>query len=465
MKQIAAVLTILLVLGLAAIPAGAKELTLNNCIELALENRASIIRARGEVDRAGADKRAALGAFMPTLRASYSWSKSKDFKIDPATAGAELGGWEVYFDTTVIGTQSAVDARVRATDTTFFSFDEQTIGPNKSLGFQANMDIFNPATWFGYSAAGAGQARARLDVLSSEQDMMTAVKISYYAYLAADQNVAVQEEAVRRADEQLKLIESRYELGSAAKSDVLKQKVQYGNDQLAMLRATNAVINTKADLAYTIGLDPSEEHTFSTKFVVLEYSGSLGDAIGFGMEHNPRYLASQKSVDQAGHNLRAARSNYLPTVSTYFNYSKFNGVQAFPTAVDWASNSYSYGVTVSYNIFDGFFRESRVTGAKVQRNNARADLADIKNSTVARVKTSYLEIEQFNKQIEVSNENIAAAEEDLRITQEKYNLGAATILDLLDAQVSLKQAQVALIRVQFDLNLAVARLENAMGKI
>ena len=59
----------------------------------------------------------------------------------------------------------------------------------------------------------------------------------------------------------------------------------------------------------------------------------------------------------------------------------------------------------------------------------------------------------------------AAAEEDLKITREKYNLGAATILDLLDAQVSLKTAQVALIQVDFDLNLAVAKLENAMGKV
>ena len=60
---------------------------------------------------------------------------------------------------------------------------------------------------------------------------------------------------------------------------------------------------------------------------------------------------------------------------------------------------------------------------------------------------------------------MAAAEEDLKITQEKYNLGAATILDLLDAQVSLKEAQVALIQVDFGLNLAIAQLENAMGKM
>ena len=110
-------------------------------------------------------------------------------------------------------------------------------------------------------------------------------------------------------------------------------------------------------------------------------------------------------------------------------------------------------------------REKRLTDARVYRNNAKALYADTRNMTVSKIKTAYLEIEQLKEQKLVSEENLAAATEDLRITQEKYNLGAAAILDLLDAQVSVKSAQVALISVEFDLNLAVAQLENAMGKM
>jgi outer membrane protein TolC len=218
-------------------------------------------------------------------------------------------------------------------------------------------------------------------------------------------------------------------------------------------------------LAYTIGLDPREEHVFSTDYRVREYKGSLDDAVAFGMEHNPGLLGSAKTADQARHTLRSAKSGYLPTVSAFANFRKSDGTQAFPFAVEFGSKSYSYGFSVSFNIFDGFTRESRVSRARVDRNNALAELADERNLTISKVKTSFLDIEKSKKQIEVSQENVAAAEEDLRIQQEKYNLGAATILDLLDAQVSLKEAQVALIRVQFDLNLAIARLENAMGKM
>jgi outer membrane protein len=344
-------------------------------------------------------------------------------------------------------------------------YDEQDEGPSKSLSVTAGLAVIDVGNWFDYAAASAAKASAKLDVLASEQDLITAVKVSYYAYLAAVENVAVQQDAVKRADEQLKLIQSRFELGSASKSDVLRQKVQFGNDQLAFLRANNAVTQSKADLAYTVGIDPREDNQFSSDYRVREYVGTLDDAIGFSMKHNPRFLSTEKSVDQAKHSLRAAQSGYLPTLSASANWQKFNGTQAYPYAFDYSNKSYSIGFSVSYNIFDGFIREQRVTGAKVMRNNAQADLADTRNSTIATVKSSYLEIDLLKKQVDVSTENVAAAEEDFRITQEKYNLGAATILDLLTSQVSLKEAQVALIRVQFDLNLAIARLENAMGKM
>lgn len=461
MKRTAMFLTVLFTLSLFSGLVQAQELTLDDCIELALKNRASIIRARGAESLASAQKMAALGEFLPRISGSYSYSKGKETSIDPPNTS--YGDYVDAIDTTIIGGDTAIDAI--SVPTSFQEFDEQDIGPSKSWSASAYMSVIDLGNWFGLSAASAAKASARLNVLASEQDLIYSVKISYYAYLAAVENVSVQEEAAKRAEEQLKLIESRFDLGSASKSDVLKQKVQFGNDQLGLLRARNGVTNAEASLAYTIGLDPREEHQFSTDYRVREFSGSLGEAISFGLESNPGLLAQEKTYDETRHSVRAAMAGYLPSLSVSASYRKFNGTQAFPVSFDYSSNSYTYGFSLSWNIFDGFFREQQVTAAKVSRNNARAALADTRNLTVSDIKTGYLNIEQFKEQKQVSQENVAAAEEDLKITQEKYNLGAATILDLLDAQVSLKQAQVALIQVDFDLNLAIARLENAMGKM
>lgn len=469
MKRVATLLAIVLTLGLLSSLVEAKELTLDDCINLALQNRAAIIRARGAESQARAAQRAALGAFLPTVRAGYSYSKGRTTNMDPARLlSADYS--VVALDTTwVIDPLSADSQYAVAPIRVPFNqvyYSEQDEGPSKSLSLSAGLALIDVGNWFDYAAASAAKASAKLDVLASEQDLITAVKVSYYAYLAAVENVAVQQDAVKRADEQLKLIQSRFDLGSASKSDVLRQKVQFGNDQLAFLRANNAVTQSKADLAYTVGIDPREDNQFSSDYRVREYVGTLDDAIGFSMEHNPRFLSTMKTVDQAKSSLRAAQSGYLPTLSASANWQKFNGTQGYPfEPLNYSSTSHSIGISINYNIFDGFLREQRVTGAKVSRNNAQADLADARNSTIATVKSSYLEIDLLKKQVDVSTENVAAAEEDFRITQEKYNLGAATILDLLTSQVSLKEAQVALIRAQFDLNLAIARLENAMGKM
>lgn len=461
MKRWTSFLTLLFTIGSLAGVVQAAELTLDDCIEMALEKRAAIIRARGAETQASTAKRAALGAFLPSVSASYSYSRGRQTDINPPNVRATR--YTTVIDTTIVGSDTALDA-VRI-PVAFDTVTAQNSGPSKSWAIGADWALFNPGNWFDYAAAKAARAGAQLDVLASEQDMITAVKVAYYAYLAAAQNISVQEEAVKRSEEQLKLIESRFELGSASKSDVLRQKVLYGNDQLAMLSATNAVTQSKATLAYTIGLDPREEHQFATDFRVHEIAGTLDEAISFSLEHNPRLLSGMKSADQAKYSLRAAKTGYLPTLSASADYRKFNGTQAYPYTFNYSNKSYSLGFSINYSIFDGFIREKRVSDAKVFHNNALADLADARNSTVAGVKSSYLEIEQLKKQVEVSTENVSAAEEDFRITQEKYNLGAATILDLLNSQVTLKQAQVSLISAQFDLNLAIARLENAMGKM
>ncbi|MCD6248937.1 MAG: TolC family protein [candidate division Zixibacteria bacterium] len=461
MKRVVVFLIVSFTLGLVSNLVQAEELTLDQCINMAIEKRASIVRARGNASQAGAEKLSALGAFLPNVRAGYSYSKGKTMDMDPVRTIPTV--YDTMIVTIAKDGDTARDAMIYPV--AYESYDEQDEGPSKSWSLSADMYIFNAANFFNYAAASASNERARLNVLASEQDLISSVKISYYAYLAAVENVDVQEEAVLRAEEQLKLIESRFELGSASKSDVLRQKVLAGNDHLALLRAKNGVIRAHADLCYTIGLDPREDHKFSTKYRVREYAGTLDEAIGFSIGHNPRLLSAQKMADQSRHTLRAAKASYLPYVAGSASYRKFTGTQGYPYDMEYSSNSYSVGFSVSWNIFDGFSREQRVNSAKVFRNNSLADLADSRNLTVASVKTSYSEIGQYKKQIEVSQENVAAAQEDLRITQEKYNLGAATILDLLNAQVTLKEAQVALIRVQFDLNLAVARLENAMGKM
>lgn len=449
--------------------AKAEALTLDACINQALKNRASIVRARGDEDLANADRRAALGAFLPRVDAYYNYGKSytRDVKSElTVPTGLDLWVDTIQFQDSrsgqIVDWEVVRDA-VTGWETIEIQQQDQD-RTSKTWGVQARMSLFNLPDWFNLARSGVEQERAQLDVIASEQDLIYAVKFSFYAYLAVAENVAVQEEAVRRSDEQLNLIQSKFDLGSAAKSDVLKQKVQVGNDRLAMLSAENSVITAKADLAYTIGIDPSRNVEFSRTFTPRTYDGTIEDALQYGLSNQPGYLSTEKRVDVSKHSLRAAKAAYLPTLGASASLGWSDGTRGDTTTFNFSSRSSSIGIGASWSIFDGFYRERSISAAKIQSNNARAQAAETRNLVALQVKTAFYDIENAEEKTRVSQENVEAATEDLNITQEKYNLGAATILDLLESQVASKNAQVSLIRAGFDLNLAVARLDKAMGR-
>jgi len=325
----------------------AELLTLDDCIELALKNRASVIAAKGREQLAGANKRAALGAFLPRVDASYSYSetRSRDIKSDVEDRESFLSyvidSVEVYDpvgDSSfyILGASPQIDSVISTISERALPDQDRS---NKNLNISADISLFDLSNFFDYAGSKANLSKAKLDVIGSEQDLIYSVKVSYYYYLAAVKNVEVQDQAVERSTEQLKLIQSKYDLGSASKSDVLKQKVQMGNDRLSLLSAQNDVNNGKASLAYTVGIDPNSDVEFSMDYSVREFSGTLQEAMAYGLDHNPGLLSSEKSVDWYRHTVSSRWAKYLPTLSGYGSMTFSDGTQGdtatfnFPAAV------------------------------------------------------------------------------------------------------------------------------------
>ena len=425
------VISTLLTIGilLSGTAVSAETLTLDQCIEHALKTRANVIIARGQESLAGKNKLRALGNFLPNVDGSYSYSKAKQSAI-------EVGG---------------------------ITAPAQNFGPDKSLTVSAGA-TFSFSNVFNYLGAKASHGAAHLAAIDSEQDLIFQVKSAYYNYLRAIQSEEVNEQAVERSKEQLKLVESRYELGSAAYSDVLSQRVLYGNDRLELLRAQNNTSTSKAVLSYTAGLDPNKDVEFSTVEDMRGYEGTLGQAIDFGIAHEPGYLSSLKEYSASRHGVKMAFSEYLPRITAFVRYTDFGGTQGFPIIFDYSYNTTSFGFQVNYSIFDGFGKQREISRAKISRNNAAATLSDTRNIVVQQIRTAYADIQNQKEGLVVAGETVEAAEEDIKIVQERYKLGAATILDLLQAQEDLKRAQVSLINTRFSLNLSIANLENSMGK-
>jgi len=433
-----------------------KVLTLDDCIELALKKNQDIIRARNDVKTADAGLWRSFGQFLPSINAGVTASQTKTDEYTITESGHAL--YVLSDDTLVIPPDTLLVIPYE---------DEITMGgvsKSYSIGASASLTVFNGGrNIFNYLQSRSGKSYYEYAAETSEQNLIYNVKASYFNYLKALESQKINDEAVKRGEEQLKLAESRFEVGAASKSDVLKAKVQYGNDKLALISAQNDVKIYRANLAYLIGVDVNADVDFATDYKRREYSGGEAEALKLGLANYPGLLASKSIMDAAKYGVWSAYGTYLPTLSVsvgrnwgndrWSEVSKFRGEDA----------SWSIQTTLSIPIFANFSRKENVTSARAGFNNARADYFYAKNNVALNIKESYLNIERAQEALNVAGENVMAAEEDMSLVQEKYNLGAATILELLDAQVSLITAQNSKIEAEFDYNLAVARLENAMG--
>lgn len=420
----------------------AETYNLERCLKEARENRASIVIARGSKSNASAETRRQFGRlFLPDISSSYRISESKEREqstevIDTATGSV-----------TTIGIP-----------------DQDRSG--RSYSVTGSLTLFDGlSNVHDYLGVRKDSKRASNDLKRAEQNLDLTVKLSYFAYLANVSNLTVQVEAVNRSQEQLNLVQSKYDIGSSSLSDVLKQKVQFGNDNLSLLEARQRLLTSKADLAYVVGLDPDAEIEYDTTYIARQYVGTLAEATKTGLAGHPGLRSKKLSVSVANHYAKSAYGDYFPRVAAFVthSWSRSSRSDVLVEPLDFESRSTTVGLDVRWNIFDRFSRERNIVRNRVSHNNAKAELRDLRNSAVLEIRKAFYEVEKAIAQVEVSGETVVSASQDINLAQEKHKLGSASILDLLDAQVSLKDAQVKLIKARLDHNVAVAKLENAMG--
>ncbi|MEW6015295.1 MAG: TolC family protein [Candidatus Zixiibacteriota bacterium] len=411
----------------------ARVLSLDDCITEALKNHPDVVRARGQVKRADGVLWQSFGAFLPNI-----------------SAGGSV-------------TQINSEPGVRVIQDQLY----QTSGITKNydLGLSAGLTVFDGGqNIFNYLGARADKSYYKYLSEQTEQNLILTVKTTYYSYLASERTKEIREEAVKRGEEQLKLAQSKFDVGSASKSDVLKAKVQYGNDKLSLLEAENAVSINRANLAYLIGIDVNSDIEFSRETPKRDYSGSENEALKFGLSNHPGLLSTESKLSAARYGVKSIWGRYAPSVSVRVSRGWTNEYWGMVNDFSDDDARWTISTSLDFTIFDNFSRKAAMASAKASLNDARVAYHYQRNSVANEIKKAYLDMNKAFEALKLADENESAATEDMALVQEKYNLGAATILELLDAQVSLITAQNSKIQAEFDLNLAIARLENAMGK-
>ncbi|MCB2185127.1 MAG: TolC family protein [Deltaproteobacteria bacterium] len=406
-------------------------MSLEKAIDMALAYSPTLAQAQDRRDQADQAKRESITYFLPSFSTGYNYQRQQS---SPTIS-------------TPFGDFSTVDKNTYVWNTRV----EQPV----FTGFRILSN---------YRLAALGVDVAEANIITSLLDVVLSVKEAYFDHLSALKGLDVAQQSVKLLESQLKTSKDFHEVGILPINDVLKVEVELANSQQALVSAENRVSLTLSTLDRVMGLDVN----YDLKIVdILKYTPvdlTLERALNTARTTRPELKAISLQLDQADQQIKAAQSDYYPQIGVQGDYD-FQGDSPDLGGSDTLdASNWSVSAQVRWNFWQWGRTRSQVgqrRAAKMQLTEAQRDLQD---QIDLQVKQAYLYLRDAEKNIGTSQTAIRSAEENYRITGERYREQLTTNTELLDAQTLLTQSRNNYLTTLSVYNVALARLRRAMGQ-
>jgi outer membrane protein len=424
---------LLLLLALQAGPSPARvdsaaadsvpRVTLADALRLSTRFDPQYVRALGQIDDAEWGRRAAMLAFfVPSVDLSLDETKYSQSFFNPANPANPTS-------TLVVGRAAA------------------------------NYEVFSLRKFSELSRTKADIASAEAGELEQRYRAALETESSYYDVVVNQELARVTDERVRRAREGLSIARARVTSGAAVQTDSLQLVLELTRAQVEGLRQHNALRTAQLELGRRVGASGPVNAVPTDSLPPDSLPISLSEAIRAGLDQGPQYRAARANESAADASLRAQRGNYLPVVSIGGLHQRYD-TQLFPGA----SNINSVTFTVSFPLWNNGQREIEVNRARVNRDVARTVREDLERVVRRDITSSYDAHQTSAAAVQLATVGVSVARQTYQMQELRYRSGASTILDLLDAQVNLAQAEADLVQARYQARLSLARLEAILGR-
>jgi outer membrane protein len=420
---------LLLILALQATPPTSvpaadsiPRITLGEAIRRSTRLDPDYVRAVGQMDDAEWGRRAAVLAFvLPSVEVGLDETKYSQAFFNPANPANPTS-------TLVVGRASA------RYEVSFRKFSELS---------RTKAEI---------ASADAGEVEQRYrSALETES--------SYYDVLVNQELARVTRERESRAREGLTVARARVSSGAAVPTDSLQLVLELIRSQVEVLRQGNALRRAQLELGRRVGSEGPVDGVPGDTLPAPDLPLTLAEALRSALDQGPQYRAARANESAAEAVLKSQRGDYLPTLSVGALHQRYD-TQLFPGAANVSSLTFS----ISLPVWDDGLREIEITRARVNRDVAHAVREDLERVVRRDVNNAYDVYQTSRAAVDLARVGVAVARETYRMQELRYRSGASTILDLLDAQVNLAQAEAVLVQARYANRLALAGLEAILGR-
>jgi outer membrane protein TolC len=344
-------------------------------------------------------------------------------------------------------------------DTAFFNLGTNRLQRTAVTGrLDASYELFSlrkisqlARTQAGVDSAEAGQLKAKFQVaLQTESD--------YYAVLTAQELTRVAADRARRAAEQLEVARARVVSGAAVQTDSLQLVLELTRARTDQIRQDAVLRVSRLQLGRRIGEPGPVDAVPLDTVPASPLPFGVEEAVQMALQQGPDYRIAVANERVASAVLRGQRGSYFPRFTLSAAHARFD-TKFFPDA--FAVNSITLNFSIP--IWNNGDRELAVAQARANRDVARAIRDDLQRAALPDVTEAYEAYNTARAALELSQTALQAAQETFRVQQTRYRAGATTILDLIDAQLNLSQAQGDLVQSRYAVRLALAGLEAILG--
>ena len=408
----------------------ATPITLAEAIRLAQQNAPATVQARGAIQTSSLSVKQAYSAFLPSINLSAGTQHQSGDRFDTQGNLVPFTGNPT----------------------------------NYSTGLNASLQLFDGGRrFFDIKKTKADVNAAEAADVTQRFQVALQVKQQYYNILAARESQSAAQAQIDQASQQLRAASLRLRAGAATTSDSLRSVIQLGNARLALLTAQNNLSLANATLTRLVASPRSITATPSDTIdqrVVIPSLAELQPLV----EKAPAVEEAQAEVQSAKAASRSAKTAYFPTLN--MNFSR--GGSGLDPAFGLGDKRYAYNqnlnFSLSFPLFNNLNREVSVLRASVAEDNAEVALRDARFAAHQTLVQSLGQMTTAQQQVDIQAASVAAALEDLRVQQARYELGASTLLEVLTSQAQLDQSRTALIRARYDYRVAKAQLEALIGR-
>lgn len=436
-------------------------LTLEQCLEIALNTNPTITVAQMEITRMDYARKDVLAQLLPNIAfgANYSRTLAKQvayMDFDMSSLGGGLGGGSTDDE----NSQPASRASSGKSDGIKMGRDNSW-----QLGFNASLPLIAPQLWASLSLSDSQIAQSVEQARASRLNLVNQVCNAYYQLLLAHDSQRVIQESYDMAKLTNDIYTKQFQAGAASEYDVLRTSVAMKNVEPELLQADIAIRRAQLQLHVLMGMPV--EFEFDIAGQLSDYENTMyNDALLLDTDYSNNTTLMMNTLQQNTMNesLKVAKRAWYPTLALTASYNWTSSSNGSPfTGLRW--NPYSLvGLSLNLPIYQGGSRWNKIKEAEIQVEQLALTREDLEKTVSMQVDLARDNVMLNVKQIASNAENVGQAERAHKIMEQSFQIGAASYLELRDAELALTQTRLTYYQSIYNYLIARSELNLLLGR-